>query len=110
VTCKTCKLTADQHHGCCGFEAPIPRRCLPAADEAPWDQLQELFTETWALRVDIDTAMKNVVERFVAMGYSQADAEARVASNDRINAQEIMQSPTRVSLIVEVSDAHLSQP
>jgi hypothetical protein len=82
---------------------------MSAAAEAPWDQLQDLFSETWALRVPLDTAMQNVVERLVFLGCSQADAEARAASNDRINAQEVMDSPTRVSVIVDVSDAHLAR-
>ena len=41
--------------------------CQCPADEAPWDELAELFDDTWYIKCDVDTAMDRIFDRQVAV-------------------------------------------
>lgn len=72
-------------------------------DEEPWGDLDEIFDDTWLLRVDVDTAMSNVVARQMAMGAHEADARSRVNANDRVNANEVYSICRRPDFVINVS-------
>ena len=72
-------------------------------DEKPWGDLDEIFDETWLLRVDVDVAMDAVVARQVDMGVHEGDARTRVNANDRVNANEVYSMCRRPDFVVDIS-------
>lgn len=64
-------------------------------DEEPWCRLasetKKLFDVCVFLQCDIDVAMERVVRRHVkTMNLSESDARIRVDTNDRLNAEQIL--------------------
>ena len=58
--------------------------------------LAHQFDERWFLDVPMEVAMNRLIARHMsANGHSRAVAEARVAVNDRLNAQIVW--PTRIT-------------
>jgi dephospho-CoA kinase len=43
------------------------------ADEPPWDELAELFDDTWYIECDVDVAMQRVYDRQVITVQSSID-------------------------------------
>lgn len=87
-------------------------------DEAPWNHLSQLLDESWFIDCDIDVAMKRVVERHkqafgkkyttndvwnspLSAGMDDAAAWNRVNTNDRINAEHILQHRVKPNRIIK---------
>lgn len=51
--------------------------------------MDNIFVESWLLRANFAVSMENVVQRKIEMGVSEEDARNKVASNDRLNAEEV---------------------
>ena len=61
-------------------------------DDEPWCQLrQQVFDETWFLDVPLEKCCRRVEARHQTVGLSFSEARQRVDSNDRPNAQLIIQ-------------------
>lgn len=59
-------------------------------DVAPWDQLAELFDDSWYVDTDIDTALERLLQRQMRDNKrSEEEVRSRIASNDRPNAELI---------------------
>jgi pantothenate kinase len=55
--------------------------------EPPWGGLPALLDERWFMDVPPETAMQRIVRRHVAVGATPAQAEARAAGSDALNAR-----------------------
>lgn len=69
-------------------------------DLPPWQDLQNVFHETWYIDCDVDTAMDRVFERQVGHGRTPEVARWRVENNDRKNALLIAETAARADLLV----------
>lgn len=57
-------------------------------DVAPWDQLAELFDDRWYVDTDVDLALDRLLQRQMQDNKrSEDEVRARIASNDRPNAE-----------------------
>ncbi len=61
-------------------------------DEEPWRQARPLLDEVWFLEVEIETCLARVRGRHMRGGSDAATADAKIARNDRPNAQLIWNS------------------
>lgn len=53
-----------------------------------WDELSPLWDERWYLDTSLEVALERLTERHqAAWGLTRAEAEQRVAANDRLNAE-----------------------
>ena len=60
-----------------------------------WQALREAFDERWYLDTPLDLAMERLTRRHMAAwGLSREAAEARIAANDRLNAEIVQASRT----------------
>lgn len=58
-----------------------------------WSAVSAAFDERWYLDTPLDVSIERLISRHMAAwGLSRADAEARVAANDRLNAQIVWDS------------------
>lgn len=58
-----------------------------------WDAVRAAFDERWFLDIPLELAMQRLAERHMAAwGWTREDAEARIAANDRLNAEVVLQS------------------
>lgn len=58
-----------------------------------WNAVTNAFDERWFLDIPLDVAMQRLAERHMAAwNLSRADADARIAANDRLNADVVLQS------------------
>ena len=71
-----------------------------AADIPPWHQLTSLFDDSWFIDCALEVAMRRVIARQMGHGRAQQEAVHRVNSNDRPNAELIMQTAPRAQLLV----------
>jgi pantothenate kinase len=77
-------------------------------DAPPWAELRTagLLDETWFVSVSVEEAMARVAARQVANGAAPAAAAARVAANDRPNA-ELVAATARHARVLVPSDVPL---
>jgi len=69
-------------------------------NEPPWDAVRPLLDAVWFLDMPIDQAMQQVRQRHITGGCDPAQAEQRVAANDRTNAQLIAATRHRADKII----------
>lgn len=69
-------------------------------DEEPWRQARALLDEVWFLDVEIETCLSRVRGRHLRGGSDAATAEAKIARNDRPNAQLIWKSREAADLLI----------
>jgi pantothenate kinase len=59
--------------------------------DAPWCELKrQVFDESWFLNTNLEESCARVVKRHLQVGRTQEEAEHRMTSNDRLNAQLII--------------------
>ena len=64
--------------------------------EDGWEELGPLWDERWYLDTPMETAMERLTERHrTAWGLTRAEAERRVAANDRLNAEIVARTRSR---------------
>jgi pantothenate kinase len=68
-------------------------------DEAPWSELAPLATERWFLGCPLDTAMARVFARQRRQGRPREVVAARIAGNDRPNAELVNASAARADVV-----------
>ncbi|GAQ88736.1 hypothetical protein KFL_004550070 [Klebsormidium nitens] len=73
-------------------------------DEDHWKDLRDLFDETWFLEVDIDIAMRRVLNRHIKTGKPPDVAAWRVSYNDRPNGLLIAETASRADLVIPSLD------
>ena len=88
------------------IEADADALPTSAADIPPWHQLTPLFDDSWFIDCDLEVAMRRVIARQMGHGRAQRDVVHRVNSNDRPNAELIMQTAPRAELLVSGPDEH----
>ena len=64
-------------------------------DEPPWDAVRRHCAERWVMDVAPARAMARIVRRHEAVGATRAEAEARAASSDALNAELVWAGRTR---------------
>lgn len=69
-------------------------------DLPPWDQLPALFDEIWFVDCDLEDAMRRVYARQTGHGVAPETSRARIAGNDRPNAELIAATRRQASLTV----------
>ena len=69
-------------------------------DQAPWDQLRELFDVTVMLEVPFDTLKDRLIKRWLDHGLSYADALKRAESNDLQNARLVEDQSVTADIII----------
>jgi pantothenate kinase len=58
-----------------------------------WQAISPLFDERWYLDTPVEIAMERLARRHMrAWGWTRADAESRIAANDRLNAEIVAAS------------------
>jgi pantothenate kinase len=58
-----------------------------------WDTISQLFDERWYLDTSMETALERLALRHMqAWGMTREEAESRIASSDRLNAELIRES------------------
>lgn len=58
-----------------------------------WEHVSREFDEHWYLDTPLDLALDRLVQRHqAAWGVSREQAEARVAANDRLNAETVFET------------------
>jgi len=68
-----------------------------------WSAAGRLFDERWYLDAPLATAMDRLARRHMgAWGLSRKDAEARIAANDRLNAEIVLESRTNADWVLSV--------
>jgi len=71
-------------------------------DTGEWAAVSACFDERWYLDTPMDVAMARLTERHMqAWQWTRAAAEARIASNDRLNAALVGESRVRADWLVE---------
>jgi pantothenate kinase len=59
--------------------------------DAPWCELKrQVFDESWFLNTSLEESCARVIRRHLQVGRTQEEAEHRMISNDRLNAQLII--------------------
>ncbi|KAK3264951.1 hypothetical protein CYMTET_26338 [Cymbomonas tetramitiformis] len=70
-------------------------------DIAPWNELRDIFDETWHITCnDLDVQMARVERRHMATGNSAELAAQRVNGNDRPNAELVEQHARHADVII----------
>lgn len=72
-------------------------------DEPPWDEVAPLLDEVWFLAVPVNLAMRRIRQRHIAVGRSEAEADERIAVNDRPNAELIWATRERAARLVRLT-------
>lgn len=71
-------------------------------DEAPWRDVPMLLDEVWHLDVRLETALGRARRRHLAGGCTPAEADAKLARNDRPNAERIAAAAPRADRVVRL--------
>ena len=70
-------------------------------DDADWAPVAAQFDERWFLDTPLELALDRLARRHMqAWGFTRAQAEARIASSDGINAELVLRSRERADYIV----------
>lgn len=72
--------------------------------EDKWNALMDMFDERWFLDVDMDSTLRRVVNRFIALGKSPDEAKSRVLYNDRKNVETVLRSKVNADVIIKSVD------
>lgn len=56
-------------------------------DSQPWNQLRDLFDDSWFVDCPLNVAMQRVFERQTAIGLAPEVSKDRIAGNDRPNGE-----------------------
>jgi pantothenate kinase len=70
-------------------------------DDPPWDRVAPLLTETWFLDVPVETALERVRARHRRGGCGEREAERKIATNDRPNAELVLAPRGRADRIIK---------
>ncbi|MCR9199434.1 MAG: hypothetical protein NXI04_12375 [Planctomycetaceae bacterium] len=58
--------------------------------EAPWSLLRHVFDETWFVDEPLDVCCQRIIARHQRVGRTAEQAQHRVATNDRLNAELVI--------------------
>ena len=73
-------------------------------EDEPWAALKrECFDDTWFVDINIEEAMERVFQRQVSIGLKPEESRARIAGNDRLNAEIIFKSRGSAKILVPSS-------
>ena len=69
-------------------------------DEEPWRDVRGLLDEAWFVDVPDEVLVPRLLERFLAGGMSQEEAEAKIAGSDLRNAALVRATRERADLVL----------
>lgn len=69
-------------------------------DIPPWTSLQSLLDEIWFVDCPLDVAMERVKQRQIDIGLSPEQSFSRIVSNDRPNAELIVNTRKRANVLI----------
>lgn len=72
-------------------------------DTEPWNELGDLFTESWFVETPPETTQERLVSRHVLAGRSIEDAINKINSTDAPNAELIIQTRQRATKVIRVA-------
>src|SRR6185295_8907857 len=67
-------------------------------NSSPWDQLKPLFDLTIALNVPAEELERRLIQRWLDHGFDINAAKEKVASNDLLNIEEVINNSARADL------------
>lgn len=69
--------------------------------DAGWGEVSGVFDERWYLDTPLDVSLERLARRHVAVwGLTRAEAEARIAENDGLNAQIVLETRDRADWLL----------
>ena len=72
-------------------------------DTCPWNELAELFTESWFIETPSTTTQERLISRHVLTGRSVEEALRKISSTDAPNAELIIQTRHRATKVIRVA-------
>ncbi|GAX75944.1 hypothetical protein CEUSTIGMA_g3387.t1 [Chlamydomonas eustigma] len=72
-------------------------------DIPPWSELRKVLDDIWFVDIPVDVAMERVYQRQTSIGLSHEVSKARIASNDRPNAELIEFSKRHARVLIPSS-------
>lgn len=72
-------------------------------DTCPWDELADLFAESWFIETSLTTTKERLINRHVLTGRSFEEALSKISSTDAPNAELIMQTRHRATKVITVA-------
>lgn len=71
------------------------------AEEAPWDQVRGLLTETWMVQLDEQVRLRRLIARHMQFGRDAEAARAHALGSDQVNAELVEATGMRADLVVD---------
>lgn len=75
-------------------------------DNCPWNELANLFDESWFIETPLTTTKERLISRHVLTGRSVEEALDKISSTDAPNAALILQSRHRASKVITVASLY----
>lgn len=72
-------------------------------DASPWNELTDLFDESWFIDTPLVTSKERLISRHVLTGRSVEEALHKVSSTDASNAELIIQTRCRANKVITVA-------
>ena len=72
-------------------------------DTSPWNELVDLFTESWFIETPLTTTQERLISRHVRTGLSYEEALRKISSTDAPNAELILQTRQRATKVITVA-------
>jgi len=72
-------------------------------DTCPWNELADLFDESWFIETPLTTTKERLISRHVLAGRSFEEALSKISSTDAPNAELIIQTRHRATKLITVA-------
>lgn len=72
-------------------------------DTYPWNELADLFSESWFIETPLTTTKERLINRHVLTGRSVEEALSKINSTDAPNAELIIQTRHRANKVITVA-------
>lgn len=72
-------------------------------DTYPWNELADLFDESWFIETSVATTEERLISRHVLTGRSVEEAKGKIKSTDAPNAELIIQTRHRATKVITVA-------
>ena len=72
-------------------------------DTCPWNELADLFSESWFIETPLTTTKERLISRHVLTGRSVEEALTKISSTDTPNAELIIQTRHRATKVITIA-------
>ncbi len=72
-------------------------------DTCPWNELADLFAESWFIETPLTTTKERLIKRHVLAGRSATEALSKIDSTDAPNAELIIKTRHRATKVITVA-------